>query len=131
MVAGFGIRRFAVKKGSPRNWAERPPPEEGHFSGRPADLMPLCYVPWSSMTIRYDGNAIPCCFHRLGEQYAVQPPRHLLGNVLESSVWSVWNGPTYRAIRRIASHPARAESLGELQESFCHGCRRVTRPAPT
>ena len=131
MVAGVGIRRFAVENGSPGNWAERPPPEEGHFSGRQGELIPRCHMPWSSMTIRYDGNAIPCCLHRIGEQYTAQPPRHLLGNVLESSVWSVWNGSTYRAIRRISSDPARAESMGELQSSFCNGCTRVTRRAPS
>lgn len=41
-----------------------------------------CHYPWTWMLVTADGEAKPCCF----------APGHL-GNLYESSVEGIWNGP--------------------------------------
>lgn len=99
---------------------------ERYVTGAPLPArraLPRCTFPWSFMTIKYDGNAIPCCAHRTTSQYRRSPsadPRHL-GNVLESSVEDVWNSPAYRSARRLARRPDRQAATGV----FCEGCPRL------
>jgi radical SAM protein with 4Fe4S-binding SPASM domain len=48
-----------------------------------------CEFPWKSMHIKVDGDVYPCCF--------LSKP---MGNVLQSGVDGVWNGPAYQRLRR-------------------------------
>lgn len=69
---------------------------------------PLCHLPLYSMAVRLDGSAILCCQD--------WEPRRVLGNVLTSSVRTVWNNADYIEIRR-----ALVERQ-ELPNAPCSGC---------
>lgn len=121
----LGADSFFSYEGSRDNWADRRVSEYAIAGPRSTQLIPRCYWPYVLMLIKYNGDVIPCCLHRIGEQYTEAPPRHILGNVFESGVLEVWNNEAYRAVRRVVSDPERAARTGEMSASFCHGCSMV------
>lgn len=55
-----------------------------------------CRRPWSLMYVTANGNVLPCCI----SVFTDTPHEELiLGNVFETPVAEVWNGPRYRAWR--------------------------------
>ncbi len=85
-------------------------------------LLPLCYWPYFSMVIRYDGNVIPCCSFRLGQQYTDQHDKKTLGNVFKDGVKKVWDNQKYRQARLMSRSPNASDNSPELQDHFCYGC---------
>lgn len=51
-----------------------------------------CWWIWHSTVITWNGDVVPCCRDPHG--------RHVMGNVLQQSLVSIWNGPKYRAFRK-------------------------------
>lgn len=84
-------------------------------------LTPLCFWPYHYMTIKYNGDVIPCCRFRTGEQYTDTDPRSL-GNVFDTSVIDVWNSKSYQTSRRLVSNPQAALEDASLQDNFCYQC---------
>jgi MoaA/NifB/PqqE/SkfB family radical SAM enzyme len=121
----LGADSFYCYEGQKDNWVDRRVAEYVIDGPRRARWIPRCYWPYVLMLIKYNGDVIPCCLHRIGEQYIATPPRHVLGNVFQSGVMGVWNNEAYRAVRRVVSDPERADRNGELSASFCHGCSAV------
>lgn len=93
---------------------------------RPPGGIPRCAWPFTSTVIRFDGAVIPCCIWRAGSQYAEGGDDRSLGNVFETPLATIWNGPGYRALRRQAKRPAKG-SAG----SFCESCPKLYRAQPT
>ncbi len=91
----------------------------------PAGWAPRCLWPHFALLVRYDGDVIPCCTHRVGVQYAEGGDRRAVGNVFDQGVWEVWNSPAYRALRRLTANPRRAAREPALAATFCEGCPRV------
>ena len=85
--------------------------------------VPRCMWPHFSMVIKFDGDVIPCCNYRHGDQYRERggDPR-IVGNALETSVREIWNSAPYRAMRRLVSDPRRTRREPALDETFCAGC---------
>jgi hypothetical protein len=77
------------------------------------------------LLIKYNGDVIPCCYYRFGNQYAQDGNAMPIGNVFETGVWNVWNSPKYRELRKIVSNPEKAGSQPDSEESFCHGCPQI------
>ena len=48
-----------------------------------------CYMGWITAELKMDGTVIPCCSCNLP-----------MGNINESSMAAIWNGPAYQAFRR-------------------------------
>lgn len=48
-----------------------------------------CYMGWITAELKMDGTVIPCCSCNLP-----------MGNINESSMADIWNGPAYQAFRR-------------------------------
>jgi MoaA/NifB/PqqE/SkfB family radical SAM enzyme len=90
-------------------------------------FLPRCYWPYLFMVIKYDGSVIPCCNHRIGEQYRARGEPRALGNVLAEGVHAVWNAPGYRALRRFVCDPELALADRGLAASFCAECPRIFR----
>lgn len=84
--------------------------------------IPHCYWPFFSMVIRYDGDVIPCCSYRLGQQYTAEHDRRALGNVFADGLKKVWDSHKYRQARKISANPRVAEGSAELEQHFCYGC---------
>jgi MoaA/NifB/PqqE/SkfB family radical SAM enzyme len=85
--------------------------------------VPTCMWPHFAMVIKFDGDVIPCCNYRHGEQYTADPAdARPAGNALRDGVRAVWNSPAYQAMRRLVSDPRRVRDEPELEQSFCSGC---------
>jgi len=84
------------------------------------------------MVIKYNGDVIPCCNYRIGEQYDRTKKPVVLGNVFETGVMGVWNQEGYQMIRR-----GLKKVVHMREDSFCYGCSllfntnsdELTRPA--
>lgn len=88
----------------------------GHARSR--GPLPKCHWPYSGTVIKYDGDVIPCCKWREGHQYSTDGDPRSVGNVFQTPLADIWNGPAYRQIRREVSDPA----TGAGNKSFCEGC---------
>ena len=93
-------------------------------AARGGALLPRCHWPYTGTVIKYDGDVIPCCKWRDGQQYSGGDPR-AIGNIFETPLAEIWNGETYRRLRRLTSDPAGADARGEGRGSFCEGCPRL------
>jgi radical SAM protein with 4Fe4S-binding SPASM domain len=72
----------------------------------------VCTFPWYGAVICWDGTVTPC-----PQDYAA---RMNMGNVKNSSLREVWNGPAYRDLRRRL-----ANDVGSLP--LCRKCDRIRR----
>jgi radical SAM protein with 4Fe4S-binding SPASM domain len=58
--------------------------------GQPAmDAPAKCTDPWQVSYVRWDGEVRPCCY-----------AKGSMGNLRDQSFWDIWNGPSYRELRR-------------------------------
>jgi len=62
---------------------------KGQCSPGRAALSPFCDDPWRHIYVEGQGTVLPCCFW--GSH---------VGNILKQDISSVWNGDTYRKLRR-------------------------------
>lgn len=85
-------------------------------------FLPLCKWPWLYMTIKYNGDVVPCCTYRNLEQYRRNGEPRSIGNVFSDGVRAVWNSSDYRMLRRMIIDPGRVERESGLQKQFCCGC---------
>jgi hypothetical protein len=55
------------------------------------EIVSVCYFPWTSMSVLWDGRAFTCCMDSNGVQ--------VLGDLGSQSVQEVWNGPVLSGVR--------------------------------
>ena len=54
-------------------------------------IVSVCYFPWTSMSVLWDGRVVTCCMDSNGVQ--------VLGDLNSQSVQDVWNGPGLSGVR--------------------------------
>ncbi len=111
--------------GAVHNYTDLDPGKYRVFDPLPGGFFPRCWWPYMSMLIRYDGDVIPCCWHRLGEQYIEGGDKRSIGSVFKDGVAAVWNSPAYRRTRRLVASPQAAAMRGEADGHFCEACPRL------
>lgn len=77
------------------------------------EIVSVCYFPWTSMSVLWDGRVVTCCMDSNGVQ--------VLGDLNSQSVQDVWNGPVLSGVR---------ENFGKLDYSHypvCLSCDWVRR----
>ncbi len=121
-----GVDQFTSYWGNLHNYGDVAPtrlrvgaPRRGRRS-----RIPLCGWPHFAMTVRYDGDALPCCYHRVAEQYGPGGDARPIGNVFDHGVGAVWSSSAYRDLRRLVRNPAGMDA-DRRDRSFCHGCNAV------
>jgi len=120
-----GVDQFTDYWGNLHNFADVAPGRYRIFHPKPKKVLPRCTWPHFSMQVKYNGDVIPCCYYRTTEQYREGGDSRIVGNVLKSGLWEVWNSPAYRQLRRLVNDPTRVASDPSLSASFCHGCPTV------
>jgi MoaA/NifB/PqqE/SkfB family radical SAM enzyme len=120
--AELGVDQFSDFWGSLHNYTDVNPGRYVVHGPKRGGMLPHCLWPFFAMQIKYDGDVIPCCMHRQGEQYDPTADPRTLGNVFRSSIASVWGSTAYRDVRRVVVNPDRAEREGIAERNFCHGC---------
>ncbi|HVP10213.1 MAG TPA: radical SAM protein [Phycisphaerae bacterium] len=106
------------------NYTDRDPGQFDVFEPVPDRWLPVCHWPHFFMLIKYNGDVIPCCAFRLGEQYTGGDARPV-GNVFEAGVGATWQSPEYRQLRRWVSRPSAIRREPELSKTFCDDCPRL------
>jgi MoaA/NifB/PqqE/SkfB family radical SAM enzyme len=124
-AAERGVDQFTAYWGNLYNYADISPDRYEVLGPKRPGKLPLCAWPHFAMQVKYDGDVIPCCYHRVAEQYRPSGDARTVGNVFETSVAEVWNSAAYRRLRRLVSDPRRTESESGLAGSFCEGCPAV------
>jgi radical SAM protein with 4Fe4S-binding SPASM domain len=66
-----------------------------------------CQWPWTSVTVLWDGDVVPCCFDF--------DKRYVLGNVATESLAAIWKGPRMRELRR-------EFGTGDVTNALCTNC---------
>ena len=120
-----GVDQFTDYWGHLHNYTDETPGNYTVHRPRSRRALPQCLWPHFAMQIKYDGDVIPCCYFRHADQYRRDGDTRAVGNVLETNVWDVWNGPDYRALRRLTSNPQRSLREADLRETFCDGCPTI------
>jgi MoaA/NifB/PqqE/SkfB family radical SAM enzyme len=126
-----GVDQFTDYWGNLYNYTDVAPDRYEVVGPRRPRLLPLCAWPHFAMQIKWDGDVIPCCYHRVSEQYRPEGDARPVGNVFETSIAEVWNSPAYRRLRRLVADPRRSASEPELAGSFCEGCAAVFETTDT
>jgi MoaA/NifB/PqqE/SkfB family radical SAM enzyme len=131
LVLGMGVNKFTEFFGALHNGTDMDPEHLRARAPRDKARLPRCFFPYSTMVIKYDGEVIPCCCHRQGQQYHRATSSPTLGNVFDKGVRKVWNGAEYRSVRRMMANPrAAAEAEGDkLSSNFCNACPMVFETA--
>jgi MoaA/NifB/PqqE/SkfB family radical SAM enzyme len=123
--AARGVDQFTNYWGNLHNYVDVAPTNLTVFGPRANRLVPHCSWPYFSLQVKYNGDVIPCCYHRVSEQYREGGDQRVIGNVFETSVAQVWHSPAYQRLRRLVANPARAAMEPELTETFCGACPTV------
>lgn len=120
----YGVDEFSPIPGGLHNYTDVDPGKFTIHGPKPNRRIPQCYWPHFAMTIKWNGDALPCCTYRIGAQHTPQPnpEARVMGNVFETSVWDVWSSDAYRMSRRLVSNPERDRTEPALRNNFCHGC---------
>jgi MoaA/NifB/PqqE/SkfB family radical SAM enzyme len=120
-----GVDQFTEYWGNLHNYADLDPKNYQTDSALDGRLFPRCAWPWFALQIKHNGDVLPCCYHRVSEQYRVNGDARSVGNVFSTDVFNVWNSPAYQRMRRLSSDPAAAERRESVTDSFCFGCSSV------
>lgn len=84
-----------------------------------------CFWPYFSMLIKYDGEVLPCCMHRMGDAYAKSQKIPIMGNVFQTPIRELWNSHAYQQSRRMVANPQSVNLDAELKDNFCNDCRVI------
>jgi len=122
---GLGVDQVTDFWGALDNYTDGDPTNYSVVGPHENTRLPQCFWPYFSMVVKFNGDVIPCCSFRLGEQHtSVDDPR-VLGNVFETSVREVWNSMHYQQARRLVASPESVRSEPELEKNFCYACPKL------
>lgn len=83
----------------------------------------VCYQPFETMVINWNGDAMPCC-NVYGDHFA-------LGNIFETSVEEVWNGENYRNCREFLINFGPEQNTNSVCErEICNIKKKYITKAP-
>jgi len=120
VMTSFQGADYTMEEIDPRNYQVLGPAVAG--------LIPNCYWPYFFMTIKWNGDVIPCCSFRQDEQYDPNRPKiSILGNIFDKSVSEVWNSHEYQNARTFVSNPKDFMKKTQSEHEFCYGCERVCK----
>jgi MoaA/NifB/PqqE/SkfB family radical SAM enzyme len=122
LVKSFGVDQVTDFWGALNNYTDGDPDVVTVNAPRKNDRLPQCFWPHSSMVVKYNGDVIPCCNYRIGQQYTHEDDPRILGNIFETSIEEVWNNRQFRDARRLVSNPELVNKEPGLKEHFCYGC---------
>lgn len=118
----LGVDQVVFREGGTQNWAS-----VAHHTKAPKKnrALPQCVWPHFFMVVKYNGDVIPCCLHRVGDQYATGADTRAVGNAFQSTIREIWNSDAYRQLRRVVSNPTRAHAEPGSERGYCDACPQV------
>lgn len=122
LVKSYGVNQVSDFWGALNNYTDFDPDAISVIEPNKNAKLPQCFWPHSSMVVKYNGDVIPCCNFRIGQQYTNVDDSRALGNVFETSLEEVWNNQQFRDARRLVSNPELVNTEPELKKHFCYSC---------
>jgi MoaA/NifB/PqqE/SkfB family radical SAM enzyme len=119
-----GVDQFTTFWGNLHNYVDLDPQHITVMEPHLPRWIPRCAWPYFAVTVRYDGATLPCCYHRVSEQYRTGGDDRAVANVFDQSIESVWRGPAYAELRRTVWNPA-GRTTESREAAFCHGCDAI------
>ena len=80
----------------------------GHLGINKSSRYILCPYPWTSFTVTWEGDVVPCCRDT--------GARTVLGNVFEQTIHDIWHGKKYQDLRTSLIN----KQVGKIEA--CKGC---------
>lgn len=121
----LGVDQVYELWGGLHNYTDRDPGGYNVIGPKQNRMLAQCHWPYFFTQIKYNGDVLPCCCHRLGQQYARDGDPRCVGNVFATSVREVWDSREYRLARRLAARPQSIETDPSLSNHFCAACPRL------
>ena len=90
----LGIDKLTFKKGSQKPWIQKQ--KTTCLRTRKKKQLPLCFWPYFSGVMLYDGSIIPCCWHRHDNAYVEANKRITMGSIEEIRFKSIYNNQKYK-----------------------------------
>lgn len=122
LLTQWGVDQFEEMWGITGNFTDTDPGRIAVEGPKKGKFLPMCFWPYSGMVVKWNGDAIPCCSFRHGDQYAKDGDSRAIGNVFKDGLKGVWNSEQYQAIRRSVSTPKKYDTDKKLEGNFCQGC---------
>lgn len=89
-------------------WGEKEMVALGKFEKYPP-FMP-CPFPWQYLVVQWNGDVVVCCRDYNG--------KNVMGNVSDSSLQDIWNGPAYEHFRKCMTD-------GTYADPICQHCMEI------
>ncbi len=125
LLLGLGVDQVYELWGGLHNYTDRDPGNYTVCGPNRNKWLPQCHWPHFFMLIKYNGDVLPCCCFRLGQQYTTTDAPRCVGNVFKTSLHEVWNSVPYQQVRRLVCNPQSSKSGPSLRENFCDACPRL------
>jgi MoaA/NifB/PqqE/SkfB family radical SAM enzyme len=117
------VDKLTFKRGSEKPWIH--PPSGKTPVARRRNRLPLCFWPYLSGVILYDGDVVPCCWHRHDNAYAKDKERIKMGSIADNTFMNVYNNDRYRELRMVCTDPRLLEKNKTGGGRYCYGCMRL------
>ena len=126
LMEQIGVDEMTTFEGADYTMEEIHPKNFEVLGPAKSEMIPNCFWPYYFMTVKWNGDVIPCCSFRQDEQYdPVNKTDRLLGNIFETSLEEVWNSQAYQNTRKFVTNPAKFMNEANAESEFCFGCKRV------
>lgn len=89
LAADLGADRFSSYWGDLNNYVDKDPAYYRVLGPKPAGRLPRCPWLWFAVLVKYNGDIIPCCWHRMGQQYMEGGDMRTIGNVFEEGLRAI------------------------------------------
>jgi len=119
----LGVDKLTFKKGSIEPWIKKPKVNKPQV--RKKKRLPLCFWPYLSGVVLYDGNIIPCCWHRHDNAYAEEKKRITMGSITKIRFKDIYNNQKYQELRSYCLKPGLLIKSQDAPEHYCYGCKRL------
>ncbi len=112
----FLIKRFVTWDGSAAEINDYAAQLVDNTIRRGEHAVPTCRRPWRKLSVTWDGNVVPCCYDF--------DKKIVLGNILDVSLKSMWNGERMQALRNefLSNH---------VENPLCRNCASLYRSVST
>jgi MoaA/NifB/PqqE/SkfB family radical SAM enzyme len=119
----IGVDKLTFKKGSLTTWIKN----HSTVKSRPRSkkLLPLCFWPYFSGVVLYDGSVVPCCWYRHENAYRRDKKRITMGSLTDTGFKRIYNNAHYREVRTYCANPKLLLQRPQARENFCFGCGRL------
>ncbi|MBN1797204.1 MAG: SPASM domain-containing protein [Spirochaetales bacterium] len=118
-----GVDKLTFKKGSLKPWIKKP--VTGEPQARKKKRLPLCFWPYFSGVLLYDGNVIPCCWYRHENTYVQDERRITMGSITKNGFKDIYNNLQYQEVRGYCMNPKLLLKKQNMIDNFCYGCKRL------